>query len=408
MLLSERIWRDRFGRSDTIVGRTVRLDDRAYEVVGVLPRTFHAIAPLGFSPDLWVQADPTGVHAGISTDRAATRFEVFGRLKPGDSTDAAQAAMRVLGAQLAAEHPEVNARFGGTEVFLAGGINVYRGVGKTLLPVFVFIGFAALLAALVLLMSCANLAGLLLGRAAARRQEIAVRLALGAGRARLLRQLLTESLVLAALGAACGLVLATWLARGVAFLVAQLPFPIELNLSPDVRVLAYTVGVTAGCAVLFGVAPARRASRLQLTDALRLDTAGGGSRQRVRQALVIAQVAVSALLIFWSGLFARSLLHADTVNPGFDPTDVLIAEVPLSNDLPGGTRRQDALIVEIGQHVAALGGVDSAGWSSIVPLAMTSNERFRVARGTRPLASGGSGWWRAGSGRAGSRRSGCR
>ena len=167
------------------MGRTVRLDDRAYEVVGVLPRTFHAIAPLGFSPDLWVQADPTGVHAGISTDRAATRFEVFGRLKPGDSTDAAQAAMRVLGAQLAAEHPEVNARFGGTEVFLAGGINVYRGVGKTLLPVFVFIGFAALLAALVLLMSCANLAGLLLGRAAARRQEIAVRLALGAGRARL-------------------------------------------------------------------------------------------------------------------------------------------------------------------------------------------------------------------------------
>ena len=189
--------------------------------------------------------------------------------------------MRVLGAQLAAEHPEVNARFGGTEVFLAGGINVYRGVGKTLLPVFVFVGFAALLAALVLLMSCANLAGLLLGRAAARRQEIAVRLALGAGRARLLRQLLTESLVLAALGAACGLVLASWLARGVAFLVAQLPFPIELNLSPDVRVLAYTVGVTAGCAVLFGVAPARRASRLQLTDALRLDTAGGGSRQRI-------------------------------------------------------------------------------------------------------------------------------
>ena len=115
-----------------------------------------------------------------------------------------------LGAQLAAEYPEINARFTATEVYPAGGLNLYRGVGKTLLPVFVFIGFATLLGGLVLLMSCANLAGLLLGRAAARRQEIAVRLALGAGRGRLIRQLLTESLVLAVLGGAAGLILGSW------------------------------------------------------------------------------------------------------------------------------------------------------------------------------------------------------
>ena len=197
VLLSERMWRTRFGGAPSVAGRTMTLDGRPFEILGVIPRRFHSIAPLGFSPDLWIPADNRGAHAGIANDRSAARFDLFGRLKPAVSVQQAQASLRVLGAQLAAEYPEINARFTATEVYPAGGLNLYRGVGKTLLPVFVFIGFATLLGGLVLLMSCANLAGLLLGRAAARRQEIAVRLALGAGRGRLIRQLLTESLVLA-------------------------------------------------------------------------------------------------------------------------------------------------------------------------------------------------------------------
>ena len=350
----------------------------------MIPRRFHSIAPLGFSPDLWIPADNRGAHAGIANDRSAARFDLFGRLKPAVSVEQAQASLRVLGAQLAAEYPEINARFTATEVYPAGGLNLYRGVGKTLLPVFVFIGFATLLGGLVLLMSCANLAGLLLGRAAARRQEIAVRLALGAGRGRLIRQLLTESLVLAALGGAAGLILGSWSTRGLSYLTSELPFPIELNLSPDTRVLGYTLGVSALCALLFGLAPARRASRLHLTDALRLDTGDGTRRQRFRQTLIVLQVAVSALLIFWSGLFSRSLLNAASVDPGFDVSEVLLVEVPLSDEAPGAEARAEAAFVELGQRVRSVGAVRQAGWSSVVPLAMLSNEKFRVTSADAP------------------------
>lgn len=384
VVLSERIWRARFAASASIAGQTLTLDGRPFEIVGVIPRRFHSIAPLGFSPDLWIPADNRGAHAGIANDRSAARFDLFGRLTPAVSVEQAQASLRVLGAQLAAEYPEINARFTATEVYPAGGLNLYRGVGKTLLPVFVFIGFATLLGGLVLLMSCANLAGLLLGRAAARRQEIAVRLALGAGRGRLVRQLLTESLVLAALGGAAGLILGSWSTRGLSYLTSELPFPIELNLSPDTRVLGYTLAVSALCAMLFGLAPARRASRLQLTDALRIDTGDGTRRQRFRQTLIVLQVAVSALLIFWSGLFFRSLLNAASVDPGFDVSEVLLVEVPLSDEAPGAEARAEAALVDLGQRVRSIGAVRQAGWSSVVPLAMQSNEKFRVTSADAP------------------------
>ena len=384
VLLSERMWRTRFGGAPSVAGRTMTLDGRPFEVLGVIPRRFHSIAPLGFSPDLWIPADNRGAHAGIANDRSAARFDLFGRLKPAVSVAQAQASLRVLGAQLAAEYPEINARFTATEVYPAGGLNLYRGVGKTLLPVFVFVGFATLLGGLVLLMSCANLAGLLLGRAAARRQEIAVRLALGAGRGRLIRQLLTESLVLAVLGGAAGLILGSWSTRGLSYLTSELPFPIELNLSPDTRVLGYTLGVSALCALLFGLAPARRASRLHLTDALRLDTGDGTRRQRFRQSLIVLQVSVSALLIFWSGLFSRSLLNAASVDPGFDVSEVLLVEVPLSDEAPGAEARAEAAFVELGQRVRSVGAVRQAGWSSVVPLTMLSNEKFRVTSADAP------------------------
>jgi predicted permease len=384
VLLSERMWRTRFGGAPSVAGRRMTLDGRPFEVLGVIPRRFHSIAPLGFSPDLWIPADNRGAHAGIANDRSAARFDLFGRLKPAVSVAEAQASLRVLGAQLAAEYPEIDARFTATEVYPAGGLNLYRGVGKTLLPVFVFIGFATLLGGLVLLMSCANLAGLLLGRAAARRQEIAVRLALGAGRGRLIRQLLTESLVLAVLGGAAGLTLGSWSTRGLSYLTSELPFPIELNLSPDTRVLGYTLGVSALCALLFGLAPARRASRLHLTDALRLDTGDGTRRQRFRQTLIVLQVAVSALLIFWSGLFSRSLLNAASVDPGFDVSEVLLVEVPLSDETPGAESRAEAAFVELGQRVRSVGAVRQAGWSSVVPLTMLSNEKFRVTSADAP------------------------
>jgi predicted permease len=157
-----------------------------------------------------------------------------------------------------------------------------------------------------------------------------------------------------------------------------------LNLSPDRRVVLYTVSISAICALLFGLAPARRASRSRLTDALRIDTGDGTSRQRFRQSLIVMQVATSALLIFWSGLFARSLANATSVDTGFDASDVLLVEVPLNDDLPGSAARAERAFVDLGQRVRALPGVSQAAWSTIVPLAMTSNEKFRVARGDAP------------------------
>jgi predicted permease len=384
VILSERLWRTLYGGSPSIIGQFLTMDGRPREVLGVMPRRFRSIAPAGLTHDLWIPIDEHGVHRGIATDRTATRFEAFGRLKAGTSIDEARAAMRVLGAQMAKEDPRSNERFSSMEVFAASGLGLYRGVGKTLLPVFVFVGFLGVVAACVLLVSCANLAGLLLGRAAARRQEIAVRLSLGAPRARLVRQLLTESLVLASIGGGFGLALAQMLTAALTRASTRLPVPIDLNLTMDLRVLVYTFGISAACALLFGVAPARRASRVPLVDSLRGGVGGTTTHQRFRQGLIVAQVAISALLLFWSGLFARSLLQVNRVDPGFDPHGVLLAEVQLADDAPGAIQRAEAAFVELQRRVRELPSVDAVGWSSIVPLALTGNERFRVSKPDAP------------------------
>jgi predicted permease len=379
VILSERLWRTRYGGSPSILGQMIRLDGRPYEVVGVMPRTFRGVAPAGLTRDLWVPFDARGAHRGIAADRTAVRFEAFGRLKPGVSVEAAAAAMKVLGAQMATEFPEANQTYASMQIFPAHGLGLFHGVGKTLLPVFVFIGFLAIVTGLVVLIGCVNLAGLLLARAAARRQEMAVRLALGAGRGRVVRQLLTESVVLALIGGGSGLALGMILMTAASAATTRLPVPVELNITLDLRVLAYTFAVSMMCGIMFGLVPARRASRLQLVDSLKPDGGGGRVRQRFRQALLVTQVAVSALLLFWSGLFARSLMHADSVNPGFDPSGVLLAEIRLADDRPGARERADAAFVEIHRRVRDLPGVEEVGWSSIVPLALLGNERFRVS-----------------------------
>ncbi|MGH9374261.1 MAG: ADOP family duplicated permease, partial [Vicinamibacterales bacterium] len=383
-ILSENLWRTRFGGSPSIIGQPIAIDGRRREVIGVMPRSFRGIGPPGFTREIWIPLDLTGAHRGLAINRTATRFEAYGRLEPGTSMDAARAAMRVVGIHMAAEHPVANRRFTAMEIFAVEGIGVYRGVAKTLLPVFAFVGFVTLISGFVLLVSCANLAGLLLARGGARRQEIAVCLALGAGRGRLMRQLLTESLLLAFAGGLAGLALATALTSGLSRLTGLLPVPVDLNLALDHRVLAYALAVSTATALLFGLAPARRASRVQLVHSLKVDGGGDRARQRLRKALIVAQVSVSALLIFWSGLFARSLLQANSVDPGFDPSGVLLAEVQLQDDAPGAAGRAQHAFVELHNRVRALASVEEAGWSSIVPLALLGNERFRASRTDAP------------------------
>jgi predicted permease len=379
VVLGERLWRARFAGSPAIVGQRVTINGRAYQVAGVMPRRFRGIAPAPFTPDLWMPVDVDGVHRGLAGDRSAVRFEVYGRLSPGVTAAAAEAAVRVLGTQMAREHPETNERFGRTEVFGVSGVGLYRGAGKTLLPIFAFLGFSTVISVFVLIISCANLAGLFLGRAAARRREMAVRMAIGAGRGRLVRQLLIESLLLTLLGGAAGLALAILMTGLLTRLAAGLPVALDLQVPIDWRVVAFTVAASAACALLIGLAPARRASNDALIGALTPAGAGGSVRQRFRSVLVVAQVAVSALLLFWGALFARSVGRVGEIDPGFDASGVLLAEAPLADDRPRALQRVDAAFVALAERVRSYPGVDAAGWATVVPLALTSNERFRVA-----------------------------
>ena len=192
-------------------------------------------------------------------------------------------------------------------------------MASLLLPVFGFLAVLTVVSGFVLVIGCSNIAGLLLGRAAMRRREIAVRVSLGASRSRLLRQLLTESLVLAAAGGAAGLLLAAALVAVVRYGVASLPVPLELDLAIDRRVLAYVIGLSTATSVFFGLLPARRALRPDLVSSLKADTSGTPERQRLRRLLVAGQVAVCSALVIWSVLFLRSLGTIYTIDPGFDP-----------------------------------------------------------------------------------------
>ena len=384
VVLGERFWRTRLGADPNVIGRPLTIDGRAYEVTGVMPRAFRGIAPAGFTRDVWIPVDPGGVHRGLTGDRTAARFEAYGRLAAGVHMEEAAAAMRVVGARLAGEHPEINQRFASIEVFPASGVGLYRGVAKTLLPVFVFVGFLSMVAVVVLLISCANLAGLLLGRAAARRQEIAMRLALGASRGRLARQLLTESLVLALIGGGAGLLLAVAANAGLSSLAGRLPVAVDLSLQVDYRVLGYTLVVAIGSALLFGLAPARRASRVDLVETLKGSSGVAPARHRMRHALIVGQVAFSAILLFWSCLFVRSLMHASEVETGFEANGVLLAEIQLADDMQPSTARVDTAFVELYERIRTLPFVEAAGWSSIVPLALRGNERFRVSTPDQP------------------------
>jgi len=375
VVLADRVWRSRFGADESLLGRTLMLGGRPYEVAGIMPALFRGVAPPGFTSDFWLLADPS-VAGPAFQDRAESAFEVVGRLRPNVTHAQAAADLQVLARWLRSVHPEIPERFLAVEVFPVDGVRAFQGVARTLLPVFAFLGVMTVVAGFVLLIGCANIAGLLMGRAAARRHEIAMRLALGAGRGRLVRQLLTESLVLASAGGAAGVVLATWLAGGVDLLASRLPVNVELNIETDLRVLIYSGLATIVATLACGLLPARGAARFEVVSTLK-DTHGGtpGSR-RTRRALVVGQVAASAALLLWSGLFVRSLGRISDVDPGFDPAGVLVAGVVLQDDAGEAGER---MLTGLHQRIADLPGVESAGLARIVPLAMEGREEFDVA-----------------------------
>lgn len=326
VVLSYKLWSRRFGNDPQVLGRVIQLDQQEYTVIGVMPSTFHDVGNLG-SPDFWV---PMTMHdQALDTQtkeffnqRAFRLTNMVARLKPGVTLAQARASIHTLGVQLEKEYPKDN-----------GGRNeMMVPIDQTNIPpqlrsIFVRAGsLMMIIVGLVLLIACANVANLLLARATQRQREIGVRLALGASRLRLIRQLLTESLLMGLLAGALGIVLAYW---GRKVLVALLPPGLagRLDLSLDGRVLFYTFALSLVATMLFGLAPALEASKSDHIAALKDRTGaptGGVRWYGLRGVLVMIQVALSLIALVGAGLFIHSLSNAQQINPGFEVQHAMV------------------------------------------------------------------------------------
>ena len=311
VVLSRRFWVRRFNGDSAAVGQTIRLNGQSYTVIGVAPEGFQgtgvtatdAWMPLNALPAMNAQSE------AVFTNRDGGWLVIGGRLKPGVSVEAAAGEVAALGQALAREYPTTPV----TKGLLLLPSSLVPG-NRAL--VVVFVALLTGMVSFVLLVACANVSGILLARGAARRREIAVRLSLGAGRGRLVRQLLTETTLLFAIGGAAGFVLA----RGVTSLLlnwlSALPFPVVLSLSLDGRVIAFTTGISLLAALVSGLAPALQTSAARPAGALKDEAQGFSSRSRLRHAFLVAQVALSVTLVVGAGLFARAIARAGAVDPG--------------------------------------------------------------------------------------------
>jgi predicted permease len=316
VVLSYQFWRHELGGDPNVIGRKVELNNTPYDVIGVMPRGVN----VDESEDVWIPFDMSGDLAHASITRKQYVYEVIGRLKPGITLDAARADLEVISKRMGTEFPDIN---GDLHATVAPLQQIFARNVKQ--PVLLLLGAALL----ILLIACANLTNVTLSRAMSRRGEMAVRAALGAGRARLVRQLLTESLLLSMAGGGIGVALAV---IGTRALLAINPYALPgiFDARVDGRVLAFSVAVAIGTGVLFGLAPAIAASRADLHDALKDRGRGGtGGRvgERIRRGLVVAQVGLTVMLLIGAGLLVRSFREITTVRLGYDPSNVLTAQL---------------------------------------------------------------------------------
>ena len=380
IVLSHAFWQSRYGGDPGIVGSTIERSSRPIEIVGVMPPEFSV--PSGV--DLWV---PFTLSETVRESRGRWPT-VVGRLRDGVSLGEARAAMETLGQQLEEERPEFNAGWG-ISVFPLHNDLVGLSVNRSLvgsLPLLLLILMGAV--SFVLLIACANVANLLLARAAGREREMAVRAALGAGRGRLIRQLFTESLLLAVLGGLGGVALGYAGLKGL-LAIAPAEIPTFVNIALDGRVLGFTVFVSILTGILFGLAPALGSSSPDLLGTLREGgRSGGGLRPWLRNLLVVSEVALALILLTGAGLMLRSFLGLITLDPGFDARNVLTFQiVPPSRSYP--TPGQRTLFYQtLQERLEGLPGVRSAGGMSMMPIASVGVTRtFNVLDRPEPPAS---------------------
>jgi putative ABC transport system permease protein len=381
MVISDELWQHRFDSDPNIVGTTVKLNTQSYTIVGVTETSFRGLR-LGLPPQFWLSMP---AHTEFtSRGRGDRSIGIVGRLKPGVTLEQAQGQLTTIGARLAQAYPETNLGvFGRPDeprpitVVREGRLRPEgeQGVWRISILLFAVVG-------LVLLIACANVANLLLARATVRRREIAVRLAVGASRGRLIRQLLTESVLLSLMGGVVGLLLTQWTAR-----VLPSFFPDSaaqgVDFSVDWRVLVFTFAVSLLTGLMFGLVPALQTTRPDLVSSLKDDAIGSNQRFRrlgLRDALVISQLALSLVLLISAGLFVRSLRHAVNFDPGFAAQNLITAALDTRaarlNREQGQTFYQQMI-----ERMTSVPGVSGATFSVVVPISGSGQRRNAMIEG---------------------------
>ncbi|MBZ5590796.1 MAG: ABC transporter permease [Acidobacteriia bacterium] len=374
VVVSYRFWREHLGADASIIGKTLRINGQLSTVIGVGPKDFLGASPALFMSDLWL---PVSVDARLAPEladhalerRDLTMFQVVGRLRPGVTEAAAEAELDAVTQQLAQSYGEADKDRKGRRVLLLSGGKILP-IRKQDMPFFK--EFLLVLGGLVLLIACANVANMMLARAADRRKEIAVRLALGASRARLIRQLLTENMLVAAGAAVPAFLLCIWLMHLMSKLRMPLPIPISFDLTPDWRALLFTLAVTALTGIAFGLAPALQSTRTDLTPALK---EGGNIRLRkhrrlsLRNALVLCQMAASLTLLLLTGYMGLGIQSTLGMQEGFNPRNLYLISLDPVRDGYSGERAAD-FFRRVLDRVKNLPSVTSACLTDTVPVAI--------------------------------------
>ncbi|MFP5264635.1 MAG: ABC transporter permease [Blastocatellia bacterium] len=373
-VISHALWQRRFGGDPNVLSQTMTLNAQSYTIIGVMPP---GVEFPDRNTELWT---PMAFTSQQSQQHGSHFISVSGRLKPGATLDQAQTEMSTIAGRLAEQYPNSNA---GWDVKI---LPMQDYQVRDIKPALVVLLCAV---ALVLLIACANVANLLLARATAREKEMAIRAALGAGRFRIARQLLTESLLLAVIGGGAGLVLAVW---GIDALLALAPegLPRVKDVSIDSGAMMFTLAISLLTGLVFGLAPVLQASHPNLNESLKeggKGSSGGPRRQRIRNALVVIEVSMALVLLVGAGLMFRSFVRLQQVSPGFNPANALMVAISLPQGKYQQPAQQKAFFDEVIENVSALPGVVSVGATESLPMSGDYVYGFEI-EGRPPAAPG--------------------
>ncbi len=383
VILGHTYWKKRFNADPSVVGRGVVVNGKPYTIAGVVPEKFEGVyALVEFDAYLPMSMKPVDDYKNLTTKRDEHSLHVIGRLKPGLSRTQGQAAVNVLATQLETQFPDTNKTVKARII----PERLARPEANSADQTPVVAGVFLVLVGLVLLVACVNVINLIMVRATVRQREIAVRAALGAARLRLIRQMLTESVMLALLGGLAGAAVGRLCASLIGGIKLPGDLPFRFDLSFDWRVFGYIAAVALASGIGVGLLPALRSSRTDLNTVLReggRGTSDGGARQRARSILVVAQVAVSLVLLIAAGLFVRSVQNAESIDLGFDPSNTLNATMDVAQQGYDETRGR-AFYDELLRRAKQIPGVESASFAYSVPLGYYNTSAYLEIEGQPP------------------------